>query len=89
MQIDDNAFRNLLVDSQVLTAPKEHARWSFAALLELFEGPLLNPTRFEEVNKGSKLLRRIMAFYHPFEGRFSELARTKVRRSLRLGKALH
>jgi hypothetical protein len=79
MQIDDAAFRNLLVDTQVLTAPKEHHRWSITALLELFDGPMLNPTRFDEVNKGSKLLRRIMAFYHPFEGRFSELVRSKVR----------
>jgi rapamycin-insensitive companion of mTOR len=58
---------------------KDHNKWNFETLLDLVEGPLLNPKRMEEAIKlSSKFLRRLMNFFHPFNHRFSDLERNKV-----------
>lgn len=77
MQIDDATFRNLLLESQVLTA-KEYNKWNFDVLTELVEGPLLNPKRIEEAAKGSKFLRRLTAFFHPLDHRYCDLKPSTV-----------
>ena len=76
MQIDDTAFRNLLLETQVLISPKEPARWNLDALIALFEGPLLNPLRLDEAIKGSRFCRRVLQFFLPLEGRYVALPNT-------------
>ena len=82
MQIDDIAFRNQLLETQVL-ATKEHTRWNFEVLIDLFEGPLVNPKRLDEAIKGTKFMRRIMGFLQPLEHRYADMKNNEVR-SLRI-----
>lgn len=59
------------------------------ALLELVQGPLLNPKRLDEALKGTKFLKRLMSFFRPFKYRFSDVKNTKPnQRLVRLGCAL-
>lgn len=79
MQIDDTNFRNQLLTSQVLST-KEHSRWSFDILFELFEGgPLLNAKRLDEATRATKFMRRVLGFYHPYNNRYSNLRKDAVR----------
>ncbi|PWN49565.1 hypothetical protein IE53DRAFT_388192 [Violaceomyces palustris] len=88
MQIDDNHFRNLLLETQVLNT-KDHVKWNLDTLMEMLEGPLLNPKRLEEAMRGSKFMRRILGFFHPFALRFSSIRRLKPnRRFIKLGCTL-
>jgi len=57
---------------------KDHTKWNFDSLLDLIEGPLLNPKRMEEAIKVSRFIRRLTSFFHPFSHRFSDLPRGKV-----------
>lgn len=77
MQIDDAAFRNMILETQVMSS-KEWNRWNFDVLTDLFEGPLLNPRRMEEAIKGLKFLRRLIPFLHPLEHKYADIANTKV-----------
>ncbi|TNY18128.1 Rapamycin-insensitive companion of mTOR, N-term-domain-containing protein [Rhodotorula diobovata] len=72
LSMDDLAFRNLLLESGVLSVKGEN-RWDFDALLTLVQGPLRNPRRLEEATRATKFMRRVLAFYHPFALRFSDL----------------
>ncbi|KAH9841656.1 Rapamycin-insensitive companion of mTOR, N-term-domain-containing protein [Rhodofomes roseus] len=85
MQMDDKAFQAILLDSQVMTA-KDPSKWNFEVLQELIEGPLLNPKRMEEAIRVSRYMRKLMAFFHPFTHKFSDLPRMKANiRWVRLG----
>lgn len=85
MQIDDVQFRNMMVDTQVLVT-KDHTKWNLDTLTDMLEGPLLNPKRLEDVVRGTKLLKRLLAFYHPFALRFSSIRKLNAnRRFVRLG----
>jgi len=94
MQMDGEAFRATLLETQVrhsclcalciltvfqVMLTKDHTKWNFDSLLDLIEGPLLNPKRMEEAIKVSRFIRRLTSFFHPFNHRFSDLQRTKVR----------
>ena len=70
MQIDDASFRNMLLETQVL-ATKDHTKWNLPLLLELVQGPLLNPKRLDEAARASKFMRRVVSFFQPFSYRFS------------------
>ncbi|GAA5935683.1 hypothetical protein JCM3775_003381 [Rhodotorula graminis] len=72
LSMDDLAFRNLLLESGVLSA-KEETRWVPDALYTLVQGPLRNARRLEEATRATKFMRRVLAFYHPFALRFSDL----------------
>ncbi|GAA5853920.1 hypothetical protein JCM9279_007602 [Rhodotorula babjevae] len=72
LSMDDLAFRNLLLESGVLSA-KEETRWVPDALFTLVQGPLRNARRLEEATRATKFMRRVLAFYHPFALRFSDL----------------
>ncbi|KAF8517336.1 Rapamycin-insensitive companion of mTOR, N-term-domain-containing protein [Gautieria morchelliformis] len=88
VQIDDKGFQNLLLESQVILT-KDQTKWNFDALMEMIEGPLLNPKRLEEAIKASKWGRRMMSFFHPFNHRFSDMPKTKSNsRWARLGRTL-
>ncbi|TKY87021.1 hypothetical protein EX895_003698 [Sporisorium graminicola] len=85
MQIDDVQFRNMMVDTQILVT-KDHTKWNLDVLTEMLEGPLLNAKRLDDVVKGTKLLKRVLAFYHPFALRFASIRKLKAnRRFVRLG----
>lgn len=85
MQIDDVQFRNMMVDTQVLVT-KDHTKWNLETLTEMLEGPLLNAKRLDDVVKGSKLLKRVLAFFHPFALRFASIRKLNAnRRFVRLG----
>ncbi|KAF5385668.1 hypothetical protein D9757_005476 [Collybiopsis confluens] len=85
MQMDDKTFQATLLETQVMHT-RDHAKWNFDTLQELIEGPLLNPKRMEEAIKGTKFIRRLMSFFHPFNYRFSSMSRIKVNlRWVRLG----
>lgn len=93
MQMDGEAFRATLLETQVrhshlraswiptpfqVMLTKDHTKWNFDTLLDLIEGPLLNPKRMEEAIKVSRFIRRLTSFFHPFSHRFSVLPRAKV-----------
>lgn len=77
MQIDDSHFRNRLLATQVLST-KDHTAWNVDIVIELLEGPLLNPKRLDEAMRASKFMRRLLGFFHPFAYRYSEVKKTNV-----------
>ncbi|KIY71243.1 hypothetical protein CYLTODRAFT_140340 [Cylindrobasidium torrendii FP15055 ss-10] len=77
MQMDDKVFQAYILDTQVIYA-KDHTKWNFEMLIELIEGPLLNPKRLEEAMKGTKFIRRLMAFFYPESHRFSDMPKIKA-----------
>ncbi|KAF9475644.1 hypothetical protein BDN70DRAFT_883456 [Pholiota conissans] len=89
MQMDDKTFQACLLETQVMTSPKDHTKWNFDTLQDLIEGPLLNPKRMEEAIRVSRFIRRLMSFFHPFNHRFSEMKRSRANvRWVRLGCSL-
>ncbi|BGP09793.1 hypothetical protein JCM10049v2_005667 [Rhodotorula toruloides] len=72
LQMDDLTFRNLLLETEVLST-KDETKWQFDRLLEIVEGPLRNPKRLEEVVRASKWMRRVVDFFRPFALRYSDL----------------
>lgn len=81
VQIDDAHFRQLITDTRVLQT-KNYTKWNWNVLMELIQGPLLNPKRLEEVTLKhfSKFAKRLMSFYRPFKYRFSAIKKTKYNR---------
>ncbi len=60
---------------------RDFTKWNYDTLLDLVEGPLLNPKRLEEAIKGSRFVKRLMSFFHPFSQlshRFSDIKKQKV-----------
>ncbi|MBW0470720.1 hypothetical protein O181_010435 [Austropuccinia psidii MF-1] len=77
INIDDLSFRTLLVETQVLVT-KDHTRWNIDKLLELIEGTLyMNHKRLEELTRSTKVMKRLLGFLHPFEGKYPYIKRTK------------
>ncbi|GAN00739.1 cytosolic regulator pianissimo [Mucor ambiguus] len=74
--IDDTHFRQLLMDTQVLNT-KDYTKWNWDSVIELLQGPLLNPRRLEEAMRGKKFIKRLLAFYRPFKHQFSDMNATK------------
>lgn len=88
MQVDETAFRNLLVDTQVLNTVS-FQKWRWDVIQNVIEGPLLNPKRLDEAIKVTKFVHRLLGFYRPFKYRFSEVKNTKPnQRYVRAGCAL-
>lgn len=86
--IDDLQFRNLLLETQVLTTVN-YLKWRWDLINDLIEGPLLSPRRLEETMRTSKFLKRITGFYQPLKYRFSDARNTKPnQRYVRTGCAL-
>lgn len=74
--IDDAHFRQLLIDTQVLNT-KDYTKWNWDSIIELLQGPLLNPRRLDEAMRGRKFIKRLLAFYRPFKHQFSDMSATK------------
>jgi rapamycin-insensitive companion of mTOR len=88
MQIDETVFRNLMVETQVLNTVS-FQKWKWDVILNIIEGPLLNPKRLDEAIKVTKFIHRLLGFYRPFKYRFSEVKNTKPnQRFVRAGCAL-
>jgi rapamycin-insensitive companion of mTOR len=88
MQVDETAFRNLLVETQVLNTVT-FQKWRWDVIQSIIEGPLLNPKRLDEAIKVTKFVHRLLGFYRPFKYRFSEVKNTKPnQRYVRAGCAL-
>ncbi|RCI05307.1 hypothetical protein CU098_010819 [Rhizopus stolonifer] len=74
--IDDTHFRQLLMDTQVLNT-KDYTKWNWDSVIELLQGPLLNPRRLDEAMRGKKFIKRLLAFYRPSKHQFSDMNATK------------
>jgi rapamycin-insensitive companion of mTOR len=57
---------------------KDPSKWNYEILMEVVEGPLLNPKRFEEAFMVSKFGRRLLSFFHPLSRQFSDMRATAV-----------
>lgn len=75
-QIDESAFRNLMMETQVLNSTN-WAKWNWTIVTSIIDGPLLNPKRLDEALKSTKFVHRLFNFYRPFKYRFSGIKNTK------------
>ncbi|EAT84606.2 hypothetical protein SNOG_08330 [Parastagonospora nodorum SN15] len=88
MQVDETAFRNLMVETQVLNTVS-FQKWRWDVIMNIIQGPLHNPKRLDEAIKVTKFVHRLLGFYRPFKYRFSEVKNTKPnQRYVRAGCAL-
>lgn len=88
VNIQDAAFRQLLVDSNVLNS-SNYLKWNWDTILRMIDGPLQNGKRLEETLKVSKFMNRIMSFYRPFKNRFADISSNKnTQKYVRVGCAL-
>ncbi|KAK9473420.1 Rapamycin-insensitive companion of mTOR, N-term-domain-containing protein [Dipodascopsis tothii] len=88
LHLDDTYFRTLLMETQVLST-KNYTKWNWDILIELMQGPLLNPKRLDEAIRATKFMKRLMSFYRPFKKRFSVIRRTEANlRYVRAGSIL-
>ncbi|KAJ9048791.1 hypothetical protein DSO57_1031275 [Entomophthora muscae] len=76
-QVDDNHFKNMLNDSQVLV-DKNFKKWNWETIMELLQGPLLNVKRLEETIKSTKFIKRLLNFYTPGNHQFAEIRYSKL-----------
>ncbi|KAI1180291.1 Rapamycin-insensitive companion of mTOR, N-term-domain-containing protein [Nemania sp. FL0916] len=88
MNTDDATFRQLLIDSGVLSSSNP-AKWKWDIMLKLIEGPLTHSKRLEEAIKASKFIKSVIGFYRPFKYRFSEVPSTRnTQKYIRVGCAM-
>lgn len=88
VNFDDTTFRQLLLDSNVLSS-SNYTKWNWDVILRLIEGPLTSGKRLEEAIKASKFVKRIMSFYRPFKFKFSEIKSSRnTQKYVRTGCAL-
>lgn len=77
VQVDDNAFRSLCLEANVINS-KDQSKWNLEALQMLFETVLVHPKRLEEAMRASKLVKRVLVFFHPFTMRYSSLPKASA-----------
>lgn len=88
VNVDEGTFRQLLVDSYVLSS-SNFLKWNWEVILKLIEGPLTSNKRVEEAIKASKWMKRVIGFYRPFKYRFSDMKNTRTtQKYIRAGCAL-
>ena len=72
-EMDEVTLNSKLRQTQVLSYEiEEWTKWKFEFLIELFDGPLRNPTLLAHVLK-TKLFKRVLTFFSPERRLFSEL----------------
>ncbi|MCJ1350863.1 MAG: hypothetical protein MMC33_000844 [Icmadophila ericetorum] len=87
IDMDELQLRNLINESQV-NATLTYVKWKWDIILEIIEGPMLNPKRLEDTLKSTKFLKRLEGFYRPFKYRFANAKNTKPnQRYVRIGCA--
>ncbi|KAJ3178983.1 hypothetical protein HDU87_003252 [Geranomyces variabilis] len=77
IQIDDVHFKIMLADLEKVLGSKEYTKWNWDTIIELIQGPLLNPKRFDEAIKSTKVVKRIISFFRPLNYQFSNVKRNK------------
>ncbi|KTW28896.1 hypothetical protein T552_01525 [Pneumocystis carinii B80] len=88
LQIDDIRFRTLLLDTQVLNT-KNYKKWRWDIVIELLNGPLLNPKRLDESIRTTKFMKRLLSFYLPFNYKFSNIKQTRPnQRYIKIGRMI-
>ncbi|KAL8823092.1 MAG: hypothetical protein Q9191_006183 [Dirinaria sp. TL-2023a] len=88
VDMDDLQFRSLVLETQVLSS-SNYLKWKWDLIMDIVEGPLLNPKRLDDAVKATKFLKRLTAFYRPFKHRFADVRNTKPnQRYVRGGCAL-
>nr|CAG8581682.1 1987_t:CDS:10 [Entrophospora candida] len=75
IQIDDNQFRNMLIETQVLTT-KDYTKWEVKPIMELLQKILLNPRRLEESIK-INFIKSLLVFLSPNSRLFSDIVRSE------------
>lgn len=86
--VDEGTFRQLLVDSGVLSS-SNYMKWNWEIILKLIEGPLTLGKRVDDANKASKFMKRLMGFYRPFKYRFADIKNTRnTQKYIKVGCAL-
>jgi rapamycin-insensitive companion of mTOR len=76
MAFDEATFRQMLLDTQVLSSTN-YLKWNWDIILKIIEGPLLSGKRLDEAIKASKFIKRIVSFYRPFKYKFAEARNTR------------
>jgi rapamycin-insensitive companion of mTOR len=88
VNMDESQFRSQMLETQVLNT-SNYQKWKWDVLLQVIEGPLLNPKRLDEAIKATKFTHRLVGFYRPFKFKFSNIKNTKPnQRYVRAGCAL-
>ena len=88
IDMDELQFRSLVLDTQVLSS-SNFLKWKWDLIMDIVEGPLLNPKRLDDAIRATKFLKRLTAFYRPFKHRFADVRNTKPnQRYVRVGCAL-
>jgi rapamycin-insensitive companion of mTOR len=77
LQLEDRQFVQMINDSGVILN-RDHTKWNYELVVDLLEGPLMNPKRMDEAIKATKFIRRLLVFFHPHSNRFSSINRTRV-----------
>lgn len=77
LSIDDVSFRNSLLETGVLST-KEDTKWSIDLVFDVLQGPLRNPKRLDEAMRASKFMKRLLAFFHPLNLRYSDIRKDDV-----------
>jgi rapamycin-insensitive companion of mTOR len=77
LALDDRQFIQMINDSGIILN-RDHTKWNYEMIVDLLEGPLMNPKRLDEALKATKFVRRLLAFFHPLNGRFSLIRRSRV-----------
>lgn len=74
--MDETQFRAKMIETGVLQTVN-YNNWEWSLIIELLEGPLLNPKRLQEAMITSKFVHRLLGFLRPFKYRYSEAPNTK------------
>lgn len=77
LALDDRQFIQMINDSGIILN-RDHTKWNYELIVDILEGPLMNPRRLDEAIKATKFVRRLFAFFHPQNGRFSMIRRSRV-----------
>ena len=84
-QVDEVMFRAMLAESNALNT-KDYTKWNIDSLVHIFEAVSGNSKRLEEAMRSSKLVKRVLAFYHPFSLQYAAIANNeKTQRYTKLG----
>jgi rapamycin-insensitive companion of mTOR len=78
IQMDDSKFKILMTESQVL-AGRDFTCWNWDSIMELLQGPMMNPKRMEETLKTTKFFKRLLSFLRPSKKNFVEIRNSKVK----------
>jgi hypothetical protein len=83
--IDELKLKQMINETRVAST-KNFLKWDCELLTELFDGPLMNGKRLDEINRTTKFLKRLLSFYRPFKHKFSGTKKSKsTLRFIKLG----